>query len=131
MSIAKKLKELREQKGLNKKQTALNLKMPYTTYCNYESGLREPNADTLKQVAKYYNTTVDYIIGMKIGDKSYFNYLCTEPKIKKLIMEFNALSEAGQDAVLDFLKYQLYAEQGFFDEERFYHDVQEIVDDRM
>lgn len=54
---------LREEKGLNMKEAAAQLQLPYTTYRNYEQGLREPNSETLVQIANFYNTSVDYLIG--------------------------------------------------------------------
>ena len=43
---------LREEKGLNMKEAAAQLQLPYTTYRNYEQGLREPNSETLVQKIK-------------------------------------------------------------------------------
>jgi len=51
------------QRKLNMKQVSDALRIPYTTYVNYEKGEREPSAEFLIQVAEYYNTTVDYLIG--------------------------------------------------------------------
>lgn len=54
---------LREEKGLNMKEAATQLQLPYTTYRNYEQGLREPNSETLVQIANFYEVSVDYLIG--------------------------------------------------------------------
>ena len=54
---------LREEKGLNMKEVAAQLQLPYTTYRNYEQGLREPNSETLVQIANFYEVSVDYLIG--------------------------------------------------------------------
>lgn len=62
--ISERLKILREEKGLTKKEVANSLEMPYTTYVNYENGSREPGSDFLIEVSKYYNVTIDYIIGI-------------------------------------------------------------------
>lgn len=58
-----RLKELREASGYNMKEVATALKIPYTTYVNYEKGAREPNSEMLILLAKFYNTTIDYIVG--------------------------------------------------------------------
>ena len=57
------LQKLREAKGLNKKETAKELGIPYTTYVNYEKGARDPNSEVLIMLATYFNTTIDYILG--------------------------------------------------------------------
>lgn len=57
------LRILREQRGLNMKEMAGELNIPYTTYVGYEKGEREPNSDVLVKIANYFNTSVDYILG--------------------------------------------------------------------
>ena len=61
------IRELREAKGLNMKEAANQLKLPYTTYVNYEKGLREPTSEVLIQIADFFDTTIDYIVGRKAG----------------------------------------------------------------
>lgn len=58
------LKKLREQRGFNMKEIAIKLGIPYTTYVGYEKGEREPNSDVLIKIANYYNTSVDFILGV-------------------------------------------------------------------
>lgn len=61
--IAQRLKQLRLERGMNKKEAAELFNMPYTTYNNYETGAREPNFETLIGFAKEYKVSVDYILG--------------------------------------------------------------------
>ena len=58
-----RIKELRERKGLNMKEAAALLNMPYTTYVNYEKGLREPTSEVLILIADFFETSVDHLIG--------------------------------------------------------------------
>lgn len=58
-----KLRELRVSRGMNMRQVAAALDMPYTTYVNYEKGVRELNSETLVIFAEFYNVSVDYLIG--------------------------------------------------------------------
>lgn len=58
-----RIKELRESKGINMKETARLLGIPYTTYVNYEKGLREPTSEMLIQIADFYNVSIDYLVG--------------------------------------------------------------------
>ncbi len=62
-TICERLKLLREEIGLTKKDTAKIFNLPYTTYVNYESGTREPSFTFMIEVAKFYNVTVDFLIG--------------------------------------------------------------------
>lgn len=63
-----RIKELREKKGINMREAARLLGMPYTTYVNYEKGLREPTSEVLIQLANFYDTSVDYIVGRSAWD---------------------------------------------------------------
>lgn len=58
-----RLKNLRKNKGLNMKKTAEMLGIPYTTYVGYEKNEREPNSETLLQLASFFGCSVDYLIG--------------------------------------------------------------------
>lgn len=69
-----RIRELRIQKSESMKQTAINLNMPYTTYVNYEKGLREPNSETLILLASYFNCTVDFLIGNESVEKNTSNF---------------------------------------------------------
>lgn len=57
-----RLSQLRIAKGLNMKEAARLLNMPYTTYVNYEKGTREPNSETLIALAKFFDTSIDYLL---------------------------------------------------------------------
>ena len=62
-----RLKELREARGMTMKEVAQRLGMPYTTYVNYEKGLREPNSETLIVLADFFETSIDYLIGKDVS----------------------------------------------------------------
>lgn len=56
-------KELRKQRGLS--QTALGnvLGVTRSTICQYESGKRQPDNDTLIKLADYFGVSTDYLLG--------------------------------------------------------------------
>lgn len=61
--IGDKLKNLREKMNYKKREMALALNMPYTTYCNYEAGSREPEYSTLIKIAEYFNVSTSELLG--------------------------------------------------------------------
>lgn len=63
MNFCSRLRNLREKTSLNQKEFAKAIKMSYTTYNGYEIGKREPDIDTIKFFADYFNVTVDYLVG--------------------------------------------------------------------
>lgn len=60
--FTEKIKDLRQSRGLNKRQMSELLEMPYTTYNNYEIGAREPNSDVLKKISNIFGVSVDFLI---------------------------------------------------------------------
>lgn len=60
-----KLKELREEYGISQKEIANYLNIKQNTYSQYETGKRQLPIDVLVKLAKFYNTTTDYIVGLE------------------------------------------------------------------
>ncbi len=58
-----RISQLRVRMGISMKEAAAKLEMPYTTYVNYEKGTREPNSETLIKLAKFFDTSIDYLLG--------------------------------------------------------------------
>ena len=77
--FTEKIKDLRQSRGLNKRQMAEILELPYTTYNNYEIGVREANSDVLKKISKVFGVSVDYLIDN--SDYVYGNINLTTPQI--------------------------------------------------
>lgn len=57
-----RIKELREEKGLSQAQLAAELGLNQRTISNYETGILEPNIQTIKKLCKYFNVTADYLL---------------------------------------------------------------------
>lgn len=62
--ISQRLQELRKNRKWTKTYVADMLGKTLSTYANYEYGTREPDADTLIKIAKLYNVSVGYILGL-------------------------------------------------------------------
>lgn len=62
--ISERLELLRKELGYNKRELVKHLPLNYSTYANYESGIREPNSEVLQNIAKFYNVSVDFIMGI-------------------------------------------------------------------
>lgn len=59
-----RLKDLREDSDLTQQQIAELLNCTQQSYCNYEKGNRELPNEMLLKLAKIYNTSTDYILGL-------------------------------------------------------------------
>jgi len=61
----KRLKELREEKGLTQVEFAEIMNTSQRTISGYETGYREPDFKTLKKLCDFFGVTSDYLLGFK------------------------------------------------------------------
>lgn len=61
--IAKRLKELRLERGYTQRQIAIYSDITETAYQNYELMKREPKVQVLVKIADFYNVSLDYLTG--------------------------------------------------------------------
>ena len=66
-----RLKDLREDKDLVQKEVAAILGIDQRVYSNYETGKREIPCRFVVTLAKFYNTSTDYILGLTNNPKPY------------------------------------------------------------
>ena len=64
-----RLKDLREDSDIKQKEIAEYLHIKQNTYSQYENGQRQLPIDVLIKLAKYYNVSTDYILGLTKDNK--------------------------------------------------------------
>lgn len=60
-----RLQKTREAAHLTVKQVAAALRLPYTTYNNYEKNTREPPGGLICKIAEFFGVSTDYLLGMR------------------------------------------------------------------
>ena len=61
----RRIRDLREDKDLTQSQIAGILNISQSTYSRYESGYLDVPSEVLIALSKFYNVSVDYILGLK------------------------------------------------------------------
>ena len=90
------LRNLIDERGLTQNQLAQDLEIPVSTLGGYVQGTSEPDFETLKLFANYFNVSADYLLSLKIGN--------TQSRLEnELLRIFRSLSTEQQE---------LYLEQG-------------------
>jgi len=59
-----RIRDLREDSDLTQKQVAEYLNIRQNTYSQYETGHRQLSIDVLIKLARFYNVSTDYILGL-------------------------------------------------------------------
>lgn len=96
MPFCDTLRTLIDERGLTQKQLAQDLEIPVSTLGGYVQGTSEPDFETLKLFANYFNVSADYLLNLKIGN--------TQSGLEnELLRIFRSLSTEQQE---------LYLEQG-------------------
>jgi len=67
--IAERLKILRRERKITKRELVSQLPLNYSTYANYESGFREPNSEVLQLLAGHFDVSLDYLLGVSENRK--------------------------------------------------------------
>ena len=66
-----RIRELREDKDLLQKDIAKMLNCTQVTYSRYELGMRDIPTDVLIALAKFHNTSTDYLLGLTKNKTPY------------------------------------------------------------
>lgn len=66
-----RIRDLREDHDLLQKDIAAYLQCTQVCYSNYETGKRDIPTDVLKALALYYDTSIDYLLGLTDESKPY------------------------------------------------------------
>ena len=64
MKFKERLKELRIEKGLSQMQLANILNISQSAIAKWELGKTEPTASAIIAIAKFFEETTDYILGV-------------------------------------------------------------------
>ena len=80
----KRIRDLREDRDLNQTEVAKVLEMSQTGYSKYETGENDIPTAVLIKLARFYNTSIDYLLGETDNKERY-------PKQKKTWEKFSSL----------------------------------------
>ena len=70
-NVYHRIRALREDHDLTQKEISKILNMSQTGYSKYETGENDIPTKILIQLAKYYHTSVDYLLGITDISKPY------------------------------------------------------------
>ncbi len=66
-----RLRDLREDSDVTQAELARYLHIKQNTYSQYENGQRQVPIEILISLARYYDTSIDYIVGITSTKKAY------------------------------------------------------------
>ena len=85
-----RLQILRKQLNISQSELANKMQLSQQSISKYEQGSREPDISTLKQLAKFFNVSIDYLVGY--DNPNYFDSSTLSDEEKELLEYYNELS---------------------------------------
>jgi len=97
--IAERLKFLRREQKITKRELVSQLPLNYSTYANYESGFREPNSDVLQLLAAHFGVSLDFLLGVSDNRKRADDIAILNEDEHEHITSYRRLDTHGREMV--------------------------------
>ena len=99
--LSQTIRELRTQKEISQATLASVLGVTQQAVAKWERDKAEPDSSTLKQLAKYFNVSIDYLLDNE--NENTKKELTLNEKQTKLINGYENLNDEGQNMLLGIL----------------------------
>lgn len=128
MHLGNILSRLRKEKGLSQRDFANLFDVSNGAVAMWETGRRQPDVETLIKIAKFYNVSIDYLLGDSSvsSDSSNSKLSSTD---KKLIEYFHQtynssfLSDEEKNRVIDFFPFVSVLQSEESELLEYYHEL--------
>ena len=98
-----RLFELRKERGLSQRDVAIEFNVSQSTYNNWENANTQPSIEQLIALARFFEVSVDYLVGNS-DDDGTINYITTlSPDEKHFIDTYASLSPSLKAALSTLL----------------------------
>lgn len=98
-----RLKELRKQKNESQENLSKALNVSQTMISRYEKGQACPNIDTLIEIAKHYNVSVDFLIELS-DDKLPYTKSNLAKQEQDLLFLFKQLDPKQKEKAVSYIQ---------------------------
>lgn len=105
--LQQRLIDLRNDRNLSQKDLAKKIGVSASALCFWEKGINEPKATYLLNLANYFGTSTDYLLGLEddfgapTAQVETINYSSEE---RKLIEDYRELNSSGKRLINETIK---------------------------
>lgn len=101
--LGDKLKQLRLSRHITQNDIASQLHINRGTYAHYEINKRQPDYETLKLLADYFEVSVDYLLGKSESLQKETTSTNTEDMDNSLLQKILSLSPQSRERAEEYL----------------------------
>ena len=83
--FSKRIKQLRAEKNLSLREVGEGMDLSPAILHYYETGQKKPSFQTIMKLAKFYNVSVDYLLGMDYVEENRSELYLKEETLLKMI----------------------------------------------
>ena len=94
MEFGMRLRELLHDKNISQKDFAIEMGIAPSTAGNYVNGLREPDYESLKRIARYFHVSIDFLLGLEYEEAD-------DTELNELILVFQSLDKKQRKFFLE------------------------------
>lgn len=103
MTFGKRLKQLMDEKEVTQKEVSENLNIAISTFNGYANDYREPDFSTLISLAKYFDVSADFLLG--ITKEKFLNIEIDNPdQLEVLVHYYNNMNSATRALLIEEAK---------------------------
>lgn len=103
MDFSIRLENLLEERNLTQKQLSLDLHVANSTVNGYVKSYREPDFDMLVRLARYFDVSTDYLLGLSDEKKPSPSNL--SPDKAELLQLYSSLLPEHQEIIMNQIRF--------------------------
>lgn len=106
------LRALREERNISQKDMADHLQISRQAYNYYELGKREPSYEALRNLARYFGVTADYLLGLSDSRITVDTSHPNDPSTIQVVNDLSKESKKELNQYIQFLKFKDELDKG-------------------
>lgn len=114
--FGKRVKELRNKKGLSQDRVAQAIGISRSRYSHYENNRVEPDIELIRKIANYYDVKVDYLIGRteieNDNENDELEKILDDPDTQLMFNDWKNMSEEERKEAINMIKYIKFKNKG-------------------
>ncbi|SEP57810.1 transcriptional regulator [Virgibacillus subterraneus] len=107
--FGKRLKELRDRKGLSQEKMSEALGISRARYSHYENNHVEPDIELIRKIANYHKVDSDYILGItdipSREENAEIEKILNDPQTELMFNDWKNMSEEERKEAIEMIKY--------------------------